>query len=367
MSNESQTEASSTTNPTATTNHDAVISNTTPTSDTDEATSTAEKKDSINTNLLKKGIFSDFELETSDCTFKVHASTLWCRSTYFARLLSGSNKEIDERKVKIDDVSTCLLARLLLACYDSSRSYSTVCCADFAQCEPFKPWSDEYSDADKDNVVRAELEVELYMLADRFGIESLSKRARRNFLKAWTNHNHLQRNGQGWEMSAMSRDVLTLPEDFARIARRVWTTTPQSDRGLRDIVFESFWYHVNQRRQFQEKFKPLRELVADLPDLATDLALFTNSDRSYKCSECANQNVHVLSLPCTCDGRDIACQNNDSKAKRKERSFCINCARLGTVSTEKEVATTVAPAAGTTTTVTGPATFTINIAPAAAT
>lgn len=338
-----------------------------PSTSNTEETSSQMGKDSNTTNLIKKGIFADFEIETNDCTFRAHASVLWCRSTYFARLLSGSNKEVEERKVKIDDVPTCLIARLLLACYDSSKSYSTVSCADFAQPYPFKPWSDDYQNADRDNVVRAELEVELYMLADRFGIDSLMKRARKNFLRAWTNHNHLLCSGQqNWEMSAFSRDVLTMPEEFAKIARRVWTTTPQSDRGLRDIVFESFWYHINQRRHFQDKFKPLRDLVNELPDLAADMALFQNSDRSYKCTECAIQNVHVLSLPCTCEGRNIACQTNDSKVKRKERSFCINCARLGTVSSEKEQAATIS-ATGTTTNVTGPTTFTINVAPAATT
>ncbi|KAJ5944880.1 hypothetical protein N7516_005048 [Penicillium verrucosum] len=94
--------------------------------------------------------------------------------------------------------------------------------------------------------------VQLYAIANRFEVEYLKVQAKLTFVTLAQDH---------WDKA-----------EFLTAASEVYKTTPQSDRGLRDVVVAVCQKY---RRELREK-KEFENLVQETPGLATDIVLLSH-------------------------------------------------------------------------------------------
>lgn len=88
---------------------------------------------------------------------------------------------------------------------------------------------------------------EVYSIADKYGVEALKTRAKEKFDKAvWT----------CWDM-----------DDFPRAITEVYSSTPSTDRGLRDAVVEITFQNINtllKKPDFQDVLEDTVGFAADV-------------------------------------------------------------------------------------------------------
>jgi hypothetical protein len=103
---------------------------------------------------------------------------------------------------------------------------------------------------------------EVYSIADRYTIPALKEHAKEKFQKATS---------VGWAM-----------DDFPLTVAEVYSSTPETDRGLRDLVVQlcqEHLGHLRNNRQFQDVLKRTK-------DFAADLVRSFQGNPTYKCPNC---------------------------------------------------------------------------------
>ena len=120
------------------------------------------------------------------------------------------------------------------------------------------------------------VDAQLYTLADKYGISTLKHQIQQSFKALLENH---------WRS-----------DKFAEAARIIYTTTPDVDRGLRDLIKRTTWSYQNFFAASQE----VQACVLENPGYSKDLvsAMFADSNRLGKsdimcfCQTCgANTNT----------------------------------------------------------------------------
>lgn len=124
---------------------------------------------------------------------------------------------------------------------------------------------------------------EMYAIADKYDLPTLSELAISKFQEALTMWD--------WDYDSM---------EFLESISKVYDLTPESNRGLRDIV-------ISYARKYAEEFREGNELASrfesaahNVPGFAADLLIhYMDAPISGHCSECGpRQKVQVVQLQC---------------------------------------------------------------------
>lgn len=198
---------------------------------------------------------------------------------------------------------------------------------------------------------RCELHVHMYALADKYGAPSLKQQARQRFLlsfydvdeydiAAWPcPHGANANDGDdvGKDDSSDFFEGEGIWKSYLNIIRMVYNTTPQDDKGLRDIMLEFLQSRLHSKASEEViEVHGLRQLIAETADLSYDLATNYPVGRMVKCNHCQFKFLWKLTWRCQ-HGHANQCYEYDEEApeacdrKFKKESFCWKCQHLGTL------------------------------------
>lgn len=242
--------------------------------------------------------------------------------------------EATDRGVKFDDIEPCLIARVIVYCYHPLSFPQELDTSLFATSGQ-APLVDKFADATSDNYMGAELASELYALADRWSMPELMDRAKVRLLWKYYSGN-----------TSMAQPHLIQDLDrFAAIARSVYTTTPSTDRTLRDIVAKSLikrkradWDRADDLTAgtpwLVESFTTYRleSLLEELPTLAIDVAMHAETSECFICNRCRSGDQWHILRSCACTKSAIWCYEAKCKSEDVKRSTCTRCHGFGCVS-----------------------------------
>lgn len=246
-------------------------------------------------------------------------------------MISNTNTvEMQERRVKIDDIPACLMARIILHRYDPTLYIKgTVTPTEFGQ--GADSWSDNYADLEdvEDDTIKRipklRSMVKMFELSDRFLITSLTEYAKTSFLSHWR----------------MIVQDFTDPIDMHSICgviSLVYSCSPPHDSSLIDVVVDSMHkalFDSPRHRDSIGELRSLRELLAQELRLGRDILSHVYSKKNHICCICINHRRKPLILkPCNCDRPDSECQQEECVAKRIAENWCDDCDRWGTMSAD---------------------------------
>ena len=196
----------------------------------------------------------------------------------------------------------------------------------------FKTVHDDYPNAGAsklEGLARSRLHVRMYALADKYGLPALKAQSKQRFLISFYHHDETSPQIVGLPDNAASDDDGDDDDDESvdlHIMSLVYTTTPPSDRGLRDIVLEDACRQRQEEFDYREllQAKGFRKLVAENHEIATDLALNTMTiGKSLVCDLCAVSGTW-LAQRCKC-GVIVNCTKEECLLDAKDTTFCIGC------------------------------------------
>lgn len=146
--------------------------------------------------------------------------------------------------------------------------------------------------------------LQLYRVADEYIVPNLKIEAKHRF----------------------GRDVDASSKDFHDIVDFVYASTPEADRGLRDIVVQAAIEHFRQLAQHRSNVKTLGDLMG-IPEFASD---FLAAEAS--CHELiANESLRFGLICCVCKRGLIGVVATKSGKKDKEEGSCPICGTKLTV------------------------------------
>lgn len=286
--------------------------------------------------LLRDSLFTDFTIEVQGHSIRVHRSFLHMQSGYFRKLLVRKNRvgkpshhpqhtnacqEVAQSKVIFIDIEPSLVARLITFCYVPTEfpiDLDTKIFRGVFQA----PHVGTVADSVYQNFHTIELASRMYALGDRFDMPELCAYARIEVLKAYYDI------GTEWRVPVFS---FKEPEKISSFIRHVYCSTPQSDRGLRDVVFKDLKGRFD-RPDEMHNWRFLYDLVEEIPDLAVDLARLHISEACYVCLFCAESGQIIIKAPCLCrPAWSYSCVKDECVRRIKARSFCTSCYKLGTI------------------------------------
>ena len=114
--------------------------------------------------------------------------------------------------------------------------------------------------------------VKVYSIADKYDVVALKSQAKEKFEKTAKSC---------WNM-----------DDFPPAISEVYSSTPATDRGLRDLVVEIVCTHIDALLVRQDFRNVLEETVGFAADVTQRIA---STFKEYKCPNCTNQWKAVLS------------------------------------------------------------------------
>jgi speckle-type POZ protein len=130
------------------------------------------------------------------------------------------------------------------------------------------------SGSDRARVSPMIFHVKVYSIADKYDVVALKSQAKEKFEKAARSC---------WNM-----------EDFPPAISEVYSLTPATDRGLRDLVVEIVCTHIDALLVRQDFRNVLEETVGFAADV-TQLIASTSTLKEYKCPHCSNRWKAMLS------------------------------------------------------------------------
>ncbi|OBS22615.1 hypothetical protein FPOA_08951 [Fusarium poae] len=187
---------------------------------------------------------SDAVITCEDKVFKIHRIVLSAHSKYFAKQLNGNWKETSERKVEIKDFDPSVVEAML--CFVYSFDYRNTC-----------------------GTSSMIFDAQVYQIADKYDIPALKAHSKEKFASAVA---------AGWNM-----------DDFPLSVSVVYDSTPQEDRGLRDLAVEISRKNIDTllgRDGFCELLRKTADFAADLIPF---LCGGPSYGKHYKCPSCAHK------------------------------------------------------------------------------
>lgn len=278
--------------------------------------------------LLRQGLFCDFEIETDTSTFKVNTNFLYIHSAYFRGLLANETKERVDKRVILSDVPSCLMARVIRYCYNTDISLSQkIAPANFADQQT--QWLDTYEAAMLDHVVDVELMIKLLALADTFMMSALAMSARAAFVRAWADRRGNRDIAEtGCHSTGFFSQQIQDTERFSCLVRKIYEL-PEGF-GLRIVVMSSIWNLFPQSQIVKPETLWLRKLVTEIPEILLEQCLTFNSRDEVQCRECGKEEVFYM-RPCLCEDATYTCTKELCNARRRSQNFCSNCGNWGTL------------------------------------
>lgn len=262
---------------------------------------------------LSSGQYSDFEIECEGHIFKVHKIILAGASPWFKALFDSGFKESRENKVSLPEDEACLIIRLLMCIYSGCyKFFNLTRQTRFAP--PFGNMVDNYmrNRTHNKDIKRTELALRLYQVADKYQIQPLKQSARRSLLQIATAlgyHNYQ-------------------PKHFADWVHLVYDSDPAPDNTLTDIIVHVAKYAVHEHEAL--KCETFQRLLRDVPDFRFEMASTTYTTQTPLCLKCFKCGWAV-NRRCSC-GELEGCRRQQCIKEREERSICLQCNSLGSLS-----------------------------------
>ena len=133
---------------------------------------------------------------------------------------------------------------------------------------------------------------EVYAIADKYDLLELSELARAKYSSALT-----------WECD---------PAAFLESIPKVYNLTPDSNRGLRDVVLRYARQHAEELREDEELMSLFESVAHSVPGFAAELLVqYMDAPIMGRCHDCGpHQKVQVLQLRCKNCGKGGASLEN---------------------------------------------------------
>ena len=224
--------------------------------------------------------------------------------------------------MNLPDDDPAILARALTFMYIGT--YSTDLCPTIAgvKLDCFSGIQDTFTCRSKEEDEYQEdaslLHTHMFAFAEMYDILSLREYAKLAFLRTWY--------GEPEEEAGPFADWF---DDKTRtIVRAIYTTTPASVMDLRSLVISTFllYQHDDDIKQFPD----YRKFYRELPEFGLDLATYSIDIPGQQCASCHKKQVAIVG-ECAC-GRVDSCENEVCRRKWCEKSCCLNCFSIGTMS-----------------------------------
>lgn len=199
--------------------------------------------------LLDTGEGADLTLVCRGKTWKVHSSYLWPRSSWFKAVCKGGFKESETQRIELLEEEPSMVYRMLQHLY--MQTYTVDLGLD-------RFWSRNDSWAK----TRLHVHAQMYSLGDKYDLPGLKKEAARRF------NEDIRIPGDS------KSEILTL----LSVVPIVYTTTPDTDRGLRNhVVRQVFQRYGIASKHFVEEL----DTALEIRQFARDIIVL-HSKRSAK-------------------------------------------------------------------------------------
>ncbi|KAH6870900.1 BTB/POZ protein [Thelonectria olida] len=201
--------------------------------------------------------FSDTVIHCNGQEWPAHRLILSAHSEFFETMFNGPWKENLEKAAKLDEVDANVVEATL--CFMYSFDYSNI-----------------------HGASTMIFNAQVYSVAEKYIIPALKKHAEEKFESAINS---------SWMM-----------DDFPLAIAEVYNSTPEEDRGLRDLVVQTCYSNIDQLLKKDSFCKVLREISG----FAADLVFFRcGPQEAYQCPSCDD-----------CFQADFS---------QKGKSYCPNC------------------------------------------
>ncbi|KAI1264943.1 BTB/POZ protein [Xylariaceae sp. FL1019] len=197
---------------------------------------------------------TDASIHCDGKDFKVHALILSMHSEYFSKAFNGNWKESKgQKRIELQEVEADVVRAMLRFMYH------------FDYTRP-------------DDISAMLFDAKVYSAADMFLIPHLKEHSKQKFKTTMDSQ---------WSKAGF-------PGDLACVIKQVYCTTPETDRGLRDLVVACC---CNNLRTFaaNEGFRPILD---DIIGFAADLVVYHTKTQCVGCGRQKNQ--------CDCHNRRIS-------------------------------------------------------------
>lgn len=265
----------------------------------------------------------------------MHKVLLCAVSGFFDRLCDSQFQESKTAQVSLPEDEPALIARMIIFAYTLAYHTGSIQ-SPKPEHEQFKNILDPYGDKPTDNqsydwTTRSKLHIRMYALADKYEIASLKQQSRQRFVFAFTGLDEYQPNAFCNQQFDHVEEPLVQYQDrqleLAQMLRFIYSSTPEHDRGLRDIVLHQLLYaHRDRKIDWPLKSKELLAAISETHQLALDLAIRRFSSFLYKCDIC-HERSYPLEWRCDCGGVDDCTRVHCIEA-RKRSLLCIYCLRF---------------------------------------
>jgi len=192
--------------------------------------------------------FSDAVLECGSETFHVHRVVLSTQSSFFNKAFAGEWNESKERKITLEEDTPEVVDAMLRFMYHFNYDEGS------------------FLQARSSPMV---FHAEVYGIADKYDIPFLATYAKEKFKEAIST---------GWDK-----------EDFPQAILEAYSSTPESDRGLRDLILNVCQDHISDLRDKPSFVNAMRQTTSLFAaDLAQRLAKSNQPDKleKYRCPSC---------------------------------------------------------------------------------
>ncbi|OCL13437.1 hypothetical protein AOQ84DRAFT_274788, partial [Glonium stellatum] len=187
--------------------------------------------------------YSDAVIRCQGQEFTVHRLVLCTQSKYFANAFNGDWKESANRTIELNDDDVSVVEAMLHFMYRF-----------------------DYDDNAHGQVSPAVFNAKVYSLADKYDLSALKLHAKEKFDKAVENC---------WSA-----------DDFPHVISEVYSSTPATDRGLRNVVMRVVYEHLDLLLEKQEFTNMLEETTGFAADVTGHLAKDRRGLKEYRCSGC---------------------------------------------------------------------------------
>ncbi|KAL8381113.1 hypothetical protein RB595_005409 [Gaeumannomyces hyphopodioides] len=190
--------------------------------------------------LHGRGDWSDLTISCGSKDYLVHKSIVCPRSDFFDKACGGAWKEAQEGKISLPDDDPVAVNSMVFYFYHLEYNVG-------------KSWKETYGDELPEDGSETVAHAKVYALAEKYGIPCLKELARCKFTMAAFTH---------WDS-----------DRFFDAALEAYTTTLETDRGLRDPVVNVMYAHKDLLNKERGKY-----MVKTVPPLAFDLLMHVHKN-----------------------------------------------------------------------------------------
>ncbi|KAF2434942.1 hypothetical protein EJ08DRAFT_385400 [Tothia fuscella] len=210
-------------------------------------------------NLFIDGKYTDLTVSCQDDTYRVHKAIICNQCSFFAKACDGGFKEANTNEINLVEDESCAVQAMFQFLYTCT-------------------YSDKVSFVEgADLVCEMSLHIKVYALADKYDIPGLKAHALDRFDK---------------QVKAEFPKEIPSFSKFKHAVQEIYTTTPHTDRDLRDIVValaaqyskELFGSEVG----FAKMMDDVGEFGKDLSEYMSSKWVITGdlTPKKYTCPEC---------------------------------------------------------------------------------